>query len=164
MKNVEFSTSKGEYYLVDFPDASSFAGVVNGTIFYYRGPQNSENYAYPLALKKKVEWIGDPRELTAEECEKIIDEVWDDFHYGSGEGYYWIYPYNEDNEVVTESAKSSFLSLLKMYGVLIENPLGEKPEPDYKVLWGQEGGDAVQAWKEAQEKVYKNPMMFKIKE
>lgn len=117
MKNVEFSTSKGEYYLVDFPDVSSFAGIVNGTIFYYRGPQNREDYPYSLTLKNKVEWIGDPRELTEDEWEDICEEV----SFGTYRGFINHQAKGNDfRDIVDSSFKSatkSGISLLKANGV-----------------------------------------------
>ena len=163
MRNVEFSTSKGEFYLVDFPEGANRFSVFNDRdnpyISYFKSGDTGRLYVnYPLEV------VGNPKELTEGEWGDICEEI----AFGTYRGFINHQAEGKDFRDIVESsfksATQSGISLLKANGVFLENQLGEKPEPDYKVLWDQEGDDAVQAWKEAQEKVYKNPMMFKIKE
>lgn len=164
MRNVEFSTSKGEYYLVDFPEGADRFFPMNDRdnpyISYFIGSDTGRLYVnYPLEV------VGNPKELTAKDWEDVVEETLLFKKHKVESCKFRCY---QDGHLGFKDAVESGMTLLNANGVFLENQLGEKPSiKDYK---NEEGGNQelfihnLNEWKEAQDKVWKNPIIFRIKE
>ena len=139
MKELKFTTSKGEFLLVDCPSLG-YGEVLR--------------YSYKLGFKV----IDFAKDMTEEQFAEVVDKLeWSD-------GYFMYYRYDKSVHEFAETwtAKDSFQSLVRSLGwYLWENPNG-KQHPDWRQYastkqYQQHSMD----WIQAESKTLYSPILLK---
>ena len=109
---------------------------------------------------KGYEFLCDGSELTEEIASELVEE-----HYMNGIRSYEIYnDYRYNDSRWLDDAKDSFISAIESKGFYwLENPIAEEPRSYSEVIDGilpDELMDDLKEWKEAEEKTFKNPLIF----
>lgn len=150
MKQLEFTTRKGTFLIIDFMENLSEFTAKNTTFTH-------EEKRYNLVALLKT--------ITEEQASEVVDE---------NKLGYFLYENGSNNMgwVTTGSAIDSLHSLIKSKGFhLFENPLGDKPyypkqgsydalmtdAPTFRTL-----AEKFDKWKESESRTLKNPVIFKL--
>ena len=135
----------GFYIFKIYDDEIGFISIENGT------PRKE-------LVKGSYKFLCKGSELTEEIASDLVEE-----HYMSGVRSYEIYNDYRYNDVRwLDDAKESLISAVESKGFYwLENPIGNKPMsynlPLYKI---GNRCDKLKKWKEAEEKTFKNPLIF----
>ena len=150
MKILELDLKK-KVLIVDENDFDYYELSENG--IYFKLEKGDRYY-----LGWKFEVICKGSELTEEIASELVEE-----HYMSGVRSYEIYNDYRYNDVRwLDNALDSFISAVESKEKFwLENPIGNKPMsynlPLYKI---GNRCDKLKEWKEAEEKTFKNPLIF----
>ena len=150
MKTLELDLKK-KVLIVDENDFDYYELSENG--IYFKLGKGDRYY-----LGWKFEVICKGSELTEEIASELVEE-----HYMSGVRSYKIYNDYRYNDVRwLDNALDSFISAVESKEKFwLENPIGNKPMsynlPLYKI---GNRCDKLKKWKEAEEKTFKNPLIF----
>ena len=150
MKTLELDLKK-KMLIVDENDFDYYELSENG--IYFKLEKGDRYY-----LGWKFEFLCKGSELTEEIASELVEE-----HYMSGVRSYEIYNDYRYNDVRwLDNALESFISAVESKGFhWLENPIGNKPMsynlPLYKI---GNRCDKLKKWKEAEEKTFKNPLIF----
>ena len=150
MKILELDLKK-KVLIVDENDFDYYELSENG--IYFKLEKGDRYY-----LGWKFEVICKGSELTEEIASELVEE-----HYMSGVRSYEIYNDYRYNDVRwLDNALDSFISAVESKEKFwLENPIGNKPMsynlPLYKI---GNRCDKLKKWKEAEEKTFKNPLIF----
>ena len=159
MKTIELKLKK-DMLIVDIPRLADYE-FINKECKYLK--VGNEEIKLNASTLDKFEFLCKGSELTEEIASELVEE-----HYMSGVRSYEIYnDYRYNDARWLDNALESFISAVESKGFYwLENPI-EKPK-DYK-LWAKYGDftqygkiltEKCLKWQEAEEKTFKNPLIF----
>ena len=154
MKTLELKLKK-YVLIVEIPRLSDYE-FINKECKYLK--VGNEEIKLNASTLDKFEFLCKGSELTEEIASELVEE-----HYMSGVRSYEIYNDYRYNDVRwLDNALDSFISAVESKEKFwLENPIGNKPMsynlPLYKI---GNRCDKLKKWKEAEEKTFKNPLIF----
>ena len=154
MKTLELKLKK-YVLIVEIPRLADYE-FINKECKYLK--VGNEEIKLNASTLDKFEFLCKGSDLTEEIASKLVEE-----HYMSGVRSYEIYnDYRYNDARWLDNALDSFISAVESKEKFwLENPIGNKPMsynlPLYKI---ENRCDKLKKWKEAEEKTFKNPLIF----